>query len=107
MAYQKNYGISALTQANERIESPVGSEYPIPSVRVKDIILDDTHPKFETYGGWNSIGTIFYDSVDFPFAVETANVALPLYPNLKQYPLINEIVPLLFLLVGMPSLIQG
>ncbi len=97
MAYQKNYGISALTQANERMESPVGSEYPIPSVRVKDIILDDTHPKFETYGGWNSIGTIFYDSVDFPFAVETANVALPLYPNLKQYPLINEIVPLLFL----------
>ena len=97
MAYQKNYGISALTKANERIESPVGSEYPIPSVRVKDIILDDTHPKFETYGGWNSIGTIFYDSVDFPFAVETANVALPLYPNLKQYPLINEIVPLLFL----------
>jgi hypothetical protein len=97
MPIQQKYGISALTQANSTSNSTPSFNYPIPSVRVKDIILDSNHPKFETYGGWNSIGTIFYDAVDFPFAVETANTALPLYSNLKQYPLINEIVPLLFL----------
>ena len=29
------------------------------SVRVTDIILDDQHPDFETYGQWASVGTIF------------------------------------------------
>jgi hypothetical protein len=91
-------GISALTVGSTPQIAPlVVSSKEIPSVRVKDIILDDTHPKFEEYGGWNGIGTIFYDDVLFPFASETANVAIPFYSNHKFYPLINEIVPLLFL----------
>ena len=59
--------------------------------QTKDIILDDTHPKFEEYGGWNGVGTIFYDDVLFPFASETANVAVPFYSNHKFYPLILSI----------------
>ena len=27
-------------------------------VRVTDIVLDNNHPKFKEYGGWNSIGII-------------------------------------------------
>ena len=97
---QQFYGISALTQGNKTPSTPSSNKLNnLPSVRVTDIILDDTHPNFEEYGGWNGIGTIFYDGVSFPFdeAKNTSNVAIPLYSNNKLYPLINEIVPLLFL----------
>lgn len=90
------YGVSSLLEGNNTQDTP-STPFPIPSVRVIDIILDDTHEDFDKYGGWNGVGTIFYDSVDFPFATKSSNVAIPLYPNLKLYPLKNEIVPLLFL----------
>lgn len=95
---QQFYGISALTRTTENTNSPqVNSSADIISVRVKDIILDDTHPKFKEYGEWNGVGTIFYDLVSLPFAEETVNVAQPLFSNLKFYPLINELVSLVFL----------
>ncbi len=92
------YGISALTRTNEsisNIQSDSGKD--ILSVRVKDIILDDSHPEFSNYGEWNGVGTIFFDLVDFPFGDEVANTARPLYSNNKFYPLINELVSLVFL----------
>jgi hypothetical protein len=66
------------------------------AVRVKDIILDDTYPNFEELGGWNSIGTIFFEVVD----IQNGNppekpIAKPLIPYLKNYPLVNEIVYLI------------
>ena len=61
-------------------------------VRVKDIILDDTHPKFQLYGEWSGIGTIEYELVEQPNATGTVNVATPLFPNLKSYPIVNEVV---------------
>lgn len=66
------------------------------SARVKDIILDDTHPEFENYGEWNGIGTIFFEIV----SLQTGNkpekpTALPLISYLKNYPLVNEIVYLI------------
>ena len=30
------------------------------SVRVIDIILDESHPRWKELGGWDSLGTIFY-----------------------------------------------
>ncbi len=95
---QQFYGVSALTRTNEstsNLQEEGGKD--ITSVRVKDIILDDTHPEFKNYGGWNGIGTIFFDSVNFPFGEEVANIARPLYSNNKFYPLINELVALVFL----------
>ena len=63
------------------------------SVRVKDIILDDTHPKFKDYGEWNGIGTIEFESIDINAGGDTSNpIATPLIPYLKNYPLVNEIV---------------
>ncbi len=92
------YGISALTSTTETPQPPkVNNSVEITSVRIKDIILNDTHPQFSNYGEWNGLGTIFYDDVSFPFGVDSVNIAIPLYSNQKLYPLINEVVPLIFL----------
>lgn len=69
-------------------------------IRVLDIILDNTHPKFEEFGEWNSIGAVFYElvniSLDYPPS-PSLRPAYPLLPNIKQYPLINEITYLMVL----------
>ncbi len=64
------------------------------SARVTDIILDDQHPKFETYGQWSSIGTIFFEAVEGSPSIssEIPNIASPLLPYLKNYPVVNELV---------------
>jgi hypothetical protein len=76
----------------------------ITPVRVLDIILDNTHPRFVEYGEWNSIGTIFYEDTQFPTSILNSdnpvipNVpAFPIFPNIKQYPLINEITYIIVL----------
>jgi hypothetical protein len=92
--------VSSLSR-NKGGESLVGRAQlsTIYSVRVLDIILDDTHELFDEYGGWNSIGTIFYEYANAPIALVKQDVlpAFPLSPNIKQYPTINELVPLIFL----------
>lgn len=69
------------------------------SARVVDIILDDTNEYlFKEVGEWNGLGTIFYDrDLTNPPTFNIKNTAKPLYPNLKNYPLINEIVYLIIL----------
>jgi hypothetical protein len=71
-------------------------------VRVKDIILDNSHPLFKELGEWNSIGTIFYDkSMDpSPAPSKDLPVAFPLFPNIKNYPLKNELV----FIISLPGL---
>lgn len=65
----------------------------IQSVRVKDIILDNTHPKFQQYGGWNGIGTIEFEPITVNSGGDVENtIATPLIPYLKNYPLVNEIL---------------
>jgi len=76
-------------------------------VRVVDIILDDTHPRFPVYGEWSSIGIIFFStnivnpsppSYVGNFVVNSdPPIAYPLQANIKNYPLINEIVYILYL----------
>jgi len=75
--------------------------------RVVDIILDDSHPKFPTYGEWSSIGIIFFttnivNQVPLGYTgnlvVNTDQpIAYPIQANIKNYPLINEIVYILYL----------
>jgi len=68
------------------------------SVRVIDIILDESHPRWKELGGWDSLGTIFYTGVTETTSTtkpDKNNAARPLYPNIKQYPLKNEIVIIL------------
>ena len=68
------------------------------SARVTDIILDDQHPKFKTYGEWASIGTIFFEKVEGSpdLSSKFPTVASPLIPYLKNYPVVNELVLLFF-----------
>jgi len=71
-------------------------------IRVLDIILDNSHPKFKEYGEWNSIGTIFYEEAYYGLSAISVNttsntIAVPLLPNIKQYPLINELTYVIFL----------
>jgi len=63
-------------------------------VRVKHIILDEKDDLFKEFGEWNSIGTIFYNSVENPTPNDYSknNFAKSLFPNTQNYPLVNEIV---------------
>ena len=61
----------------------------ITAVRVKSIILDASHPRFKELGEWNALGVIEYQQVDNPLESPQYSTAAPLYPNLKNYPLIN------------------
>ena len=62
--------------------------------RVTDIILDETNqPKFTEYGGWNGIGTIEFEPINTPSPKSIKKpIAKPFFPQLKSFPLVNEIV---------------
>ena len=70
----------------------------IRSVRVVDIILDDTHEQWERYGGWDSLGLIFWVGVEDPRTIlpeeliRNLPTARPLMPHQKYYPLKGEVV---------------
>jgi hypothetical protein len=95
--YQNTFNVSPSSLAN----LGRGGIKIIP-IRVLDIILDNSHPKFKEYGEWNSIGTIFYEEAYYGLSAISTNsttntVATPLLPNIKQYPLINELTYVIFL----------
>jgi len=78
--------------SNEQISSLLNNKL-INAVRVKSIILNQNHPRFKELGEWNSLGSIEYDSVQAPSSgKQNFPIAKPLLPNIKNYPLINEIV---------------
>ena len=98
-----NYGF---TSVNQQVTSRSGGQSDlvgainvlnnkVTSGRVIDIILDENHPLFEVNGGWSSLGTIFFEKIDISNLTKsplTKTKALPLLPNFKQYPLVNELV---------------
>jgi len=93
------YGIPGLSQGVlnrfDTPSTPVTKE--IFSSRVKDIILNESHPEFGNYGEWASIGVILIENVNQPTANKAVIPVYPLFPNIKHYPLINEIVTVLSL----------
>jgi len=62
------------------------------SVRVKSIVLDESHPRFKELGEWSALGAIEFQFVEEPFKKQTYPIAYPLNPNIKNYPLLEEIV---------------
>jgi len=64
-------------------------------VRVVDIILDDTHPEWEKYGQMEALGAIKYRIIG-EYQDESdptlLDVAYPMNTNIKNFPLLNEIV---------------
>lgn len=91
-----NYGIGGFANyARNLVSDTVDLAVPkeINNFRVKDIILDENHPYFSTYGEWASIGMVLIEDVTNPSeATDAIRVAYPLFPNIKHYPLLNEIV---------------
>ena len=70
--------------------------------RVTDIILDKEHPNFDSQGGWNSIGTIFFEENDLQGS-NNNTPARPFFPQASTYPLVNELV----LLFSLPNKNMG
>jgi hypothetical protein len=73
------------------------------AARVTDIVLDENHPRFNDVGQWNGIGAIFFEVVNKSSSTSYVIFALPYDSQLKTYPLINEIV----LLVYLPNQLLG
>lgn len=90
-----NFGIGGLKQGVLSNQSDLTSPTnPLISPRrVKDIILGPSHPEFGNYGEWASIGMVFIEDIEQPIGDKIPQVeAYPLFPNLKFYPLKNEII---------------
>jgi hypothetical protein len=68
----------------------------IKAVRVLSIILDESHPRFEELGEWNGLGIIEYEDVINPLPSPSLPIARPLMGNSKNFPLVNEIVYIIF-----------
>ena len=84
-------GLSS-TQLERKIASIVNKKISekFKIARVTDIVLNSEHPKFNEVGGYNGIGTIFYEDV---LRQGRKNFkAKPFYPHISSYPLVNEIV---------------
>jgi hypothetical protein len=87
------YFLDSILNVIDDTFSPSDNNSSFQSYRVKDIILDNTHPKFKQYGGWNGIGTIEFEAITVNSGGDIKNpIATPLIPYLKNYPLVNEIV---------------
>jgi len=103
MKYQIGLGSqqSAISQGfllpSSNISSP---SYQI--AKVFGVLLNENTPSkelFDKAGGWSAIGAIFYQDYQLSknktlVDLNTCNIALPLDPNLKNYPLVGEIVML-------------
>ena len=93
------FGAAVNNSAPKLDRKSTASTSQIISSRVRDIILDSSHPRFIEFGEWNGIGTIFIESTKNPVFSEQIPLipAYPAFPNIKQYPLINEVVPIIYL----------
>jgi hypothetical protein len=87
LSNNNGFGISTLSNLDNLI---------VPA-RVKSIVLDSTHPRFLKLGGWSALGAIEYELVSNPVAFSEFSVAYPLNSNIKNYPLLEEIVYVLAL----------
>jgi len=91
---RNDYGFSGLnSNLNPQLSGNATFKDPGVSARVISIVLDDSHPRFHELGGWSALGAIEYDAASNPkYSSSPFPVAYPLDPNIKNYPLINEII---------------
>ena len=84
---------SSLNNQNQETTSQIlsATQQLITAVRVKSIVLNNKHPRFKELGEWNGLGTIEFQNVNNPVDNILYSTAIPLNPNSKNFPLINEI----------------
>lgn len=93
-----NYNLRSIIQTAKNVAR---TEIIVPA-RVVDVILDESHPEFERYGKWASIGAIKYRVLNRDIDEKNSQnlpIAFPLQSHIKHIPLKNEIV----LIVSSPS----
>ena len=96
------YGFSGLSSISAGKIIDTSARRLIFSGRVKDIILNSEHPRFNEFEG--DIGLVFWDDIATHSRGDlTTGYAYPLFPNQKQYPLLNEIVSI----IKLPSFLTG
>ena len=96
-------GVSA-SPSSQGFQSQIESlKSQIVAARITDIVLDENHPRFNDVGQWNGIGAIFYELVNKSATGGPTSFALPYDSQLKTYPLVNEIV----LLIWLPNQFMG
>ena len=96
----RHYGLNSFIDNQSTRGQGTDAQPQLIPVRVKSIILNEDHPKFKELGEWNSLGAIEFEYVTIPSGPSNKlSVAYPLQPNIKNYPLINEIV----FLITLPS----
>lgn len=84
-------GLSYLKPNTTTTQSPVG----IFPARVEFVLLDNEtdKTKFKNLGEWSGIGSILFSRIkENNRGLNNKTVAKPLFSNLKNYPLINELV---------------
>lgn len=88
-----NYNLRSIMQTAKNVAR---TEIIVPA-RVVDVILDDSHPEFEKYGKWASIGVIKYNVLGERSrpSENTQAIAYPLKPHIKHIPLKNEVILLI------------
>lgn len=82
----------------DSISDHISSDQEILPARVKEVILDKTHPEYKKYGGVDSIGVIKYSLIDQKIDTSdttTLPCAYPLTNFSNTLPLVNEIVLLI------------
>lgn len=93
-----NYNLRSIIQTAKNVAR---TEIIVPA-RVVDVILDESHPEFERYGKWASIGAVKYRVLNRDIDEKNSQnlpIAFPLQSHIKHIPLKNEIV----LIVSSPS----
>jgi hypothetical protein len=94
------YGLNAFVNNQTNQQSGIAIQPQLAPVRVKSIVLTSDHYRFKELGEWNSLGAIEFEPVSNPSGQSNKlSIAYPLYPNAKNYPLVNEIV----FLISLPS----
>ena len=94
-----------VSKTANRLDNALGSlKEKVITARVIDISLNSNSSIWRDTGGWQGIGSIQFQTVDSATSKDTIsssqlNIAKPLYPYLKNYPLVNEIV----LLIKLPN----
>lgn len=95
-----NLGPSSINTSTFSPLNLTGNAY-VQDVRVRDIVLDANHPRFKEVGEWLGIGTIFFDDTTVGGQSTSINIihfARPYFSNIKFYPLLNEVVSILYII---------
>jgi hypothetical protein len=95
LSRDNNTQASINAQSSQSPNGMTASPVSFKAGRVKSIVLDENHPRFNELGGYNAIGYIEFQ--DITTASTLSSVAKPYFGNIKNVPLLEEIVWLISL----------